>query len=271
VFCCLLIIFPLIQVSAARQQIQGGTVVVIFYSHDKVIFAADSRRAVTNQQGVIVSKRDNECKLLALNNRVIVATAGKIVAEDVDLEKPGLGINSANMALQLAREAASGTEPMEQDPAKVLAKAWLNRMVPFVREQVRHPYPPGTELTQALFAGRLPDGTLRLYMSTVIWDGQQIASGRDADPVPLNPSEPFLPPLAKEKSMEVFSNLVNTNVPSSFHPEWDRDAAKAVYLAARVRGTPPRDETIGGRIDAVELQANGTITWVRRKDYCRAD
>jgi hypothetical protein len=47
--------------------------------------------------------------------------------------------------------------------------------------------------------------------------------------------------------MEVFSNLVNTNVPSSFHPEWDRDAAKAVYLAARVRETPPRDRTIGGR------------------------
>ncbi len=247
-------------------QTQGGTIVVIFYSHDKVIFAADSRRALSNGEGVIVNKRDNECKLLALNNSVIVATAGKIVAKNSD-------INSENMALRFAKEAAEGIGPMEVDPAKVMAEKWLYMMVPFVAEQVRQwnttSLETGRELTQVLFAGRLLSGALVVYFPKVVWDGHGVISGGGL--VILDPSNPFLPPLAKQKSMNAFSGLVNTHVPSNFHPEWkDRDAAKALYLAEKVIDVAG-DETIAKPVDVLELQANGTITWVRRKDCCRPD
>lgn len=248
--------------NSAFGQMDGGSIVVFFHSSDEVILAADSRLSF---HGVNIPPRDNECKLLALNNNVIVATAGPLIGPAV--EDLGPNTNVVNMAQQFAREEASKIGPTVRDPARALASAWIDRMTPFVRGQL--PNLDSTilakrQLVHGLFAGMTPSGTVGLYWGTVEWDGHDII-GQKRD---LNSTVPFWA-ITTAKGMIAFKRFVNTKVPPNFHPEWkDRDIAKAAYLAERVRDTA-QDDKIAGPIDVLELRTNGTPYWVRRKKNCQ--
>lgn len=250
--------------NSAFGQMDGGTIVVFFQSSDKVILAADSHLSL---HGVNIPPRDDECKLLALNNNLIVATAGSVIGPAV--EDLGPNTNDVNMAQKFAREEASKIGPTVRDPARALASAWVDRMTPFVRGQL--PNLDSTilakrQLTHGLFAGMTPSGTMGLYWGTVEWDGHGIIGG--ARELYSNASVPFRA-IGTAKGMIAFKRFVNAKVPPKFLPEWkDRDIAKAVYLAERVRDTA-QDEKIAGPIDVLELRTNGTPYWVRRKKNCQ--
>jgi hypothetical protein len=252
----------------AFSQVRGGTIVVMFYSPDKVIFAADSRLTI---RGINARTRDDDCKLLALNKSVIVATGGDLVGLDVGYADIGANA-SRNMAQVLAKNEASKIGPTVVDPAKILATAWLEKMVPFVKNVVTNLDPAIREqllakrqLTHGLFAGIAPDGDVTLYWSIVEWDGSDIRGS--SKPMVYNPSVPFLA-YGSTKGMTVFVELVNTNVSPSIHPEWkDRDIAKTIYLAEKVRDTA-HDPAIAGPIDVAELRRGSTINWIQRKPNC---
>jgi hypothetical protein len=255
ILCLALVVFC--SSGATFSQTQGGTIVIVFYSHDKVIFAADSRLSRS-----YAPPSDDDCKLAALNNNVIVATAGPVVG----IQEEGV----ANMAQEFAREEAKNIGPGVEDPAKALASIWVKRMLAW--EQYLDAgfspslKPPGQkkEWTQVLFAGRLKSN-LVLYLAIMKWDGQHIVA--DSGPINLDVSNPFPFILGKNKSQDAFDRLKNTNPPLDFHAEWDRDVAKAAYLAEKIIKTAG-DETIKGPVDILELRRDGTICWVQRKKNC---
>jgi len=93
---------------------EAGTVILFFYSPDKVIFAADSCQT-TIRSGANVGYRDDECKLLALDEHFIAGFGG--------LSK-GVRFTSRD----IAKHEFKKLRKHEPDLIQLLADAWANQM-----------------------------------------------------------------------------------------------------------------------------------------------
>jgi hypothetical protein len=73
----LIVLMLLLPMSSAVSQVKSGTVVIIGHSKQKVVIAADSRQVDDDGPGY----HDDGCKIIALNDKLIFAAAGKIRAD----------------------------------------------------------------------------------------------------------------------------------------------------------------------------------------------
>jgi hypothetical protein len=68
-----LLVFTPSQNQLDGQQVKSGTAVVILFSHNYIVFAAESRVVLA---GKSIRYRDDACKVRAINNKFIFASAG---------------------------------------------------------------------------------------------------------------------------------------------------------------------------------------------------
>lgn len=260
----------LICAPAATGQALRGTIVVRFYSKDKIIFAGDSRTSVHGSD----VRSDKECKLLALNGKLIVAVGGNVGGRAYE-DTSGKIVFTPPVAQKFAREEASGLRPDERDPVAPVASAWAAKMQEFDSRQgvpdaaSQKEAANGIAISWAFFASTNSLGQLVVVEGDVFWDAatQSFKAGYWDHSQPSDQFEAN----DTRKSDPFFQRLKNTSVPNSYHPEWkDRDAAKAVYITEKTRDLA-HDDRIGGGIDAVELRKGvRKPEWIQLKRGCPA-
>jgi hypothetical protein len=250
----------------AYSQIRTGTVVVIHYTANKIIVAADSR-----QTAVFffpnIPPDDTECKVAAFRHQLIFATAGA--------ETSKLGPIAGWSNINVVREALHKTPDGDIDLEK-LVKAWgelvaedwkfLFAIDPnYVRRIAEHGH---GLLTEGVFLLEKSSDVLTSFIAIkmsgaeIQWYSAELPCSADGSFCGIGRTD-------------TFRNFL-TN-PSQFGPEvtdWDTprppldlDEWRTIKL---VLLTANHETSVGGPIDAVEIVPKdaGRVHWISRKDGC---
>jgi len=266
--------------SSSQTQVESGTVVIIGYSKEEVIIAADSRE--TDGHGAY---RDEACKIAVLNNKLMFTAAGE--ARSV--------LNGSELwdATREARAALADTERLNTDAAgdfiDRVARRW------------------GALLATNIGSNMRPEEALKLANDQVLVNGMFI--GLD-DRQGLHMSHEIIRARIIEKIPEIavdsvkvvtmtenilFRALGEGDISDEFEfgrstrsrqwklevPRFARvhrvsnEAAEAMLrvdlTGAYGRDTVPNNPTVhlvGGKTDAAELKRGGRVHWISRKSQC---
>jgi hypothetical protein len=131
---------------------------------------------------------------------------------------------------------------------------------------------------QAIFGGRDRTGGLKLYWIKITFDGNRTP--------PIQPEGQVLSPEAvggftafgfaaipleflKQQTARAKIEAKTWKPPKGSNPS-DYDILKVIRLI-QLAIQYDKSGAIGGKIDAVQLNRNGTLNWFARKDYCPAN
>lgn len=287
-----LLVWLLVVDPHALAQIESGTVIVIGYSKNKIIMAADSR--VNYEAGRYY---DVSCKITALSNKFLFSAAGRT-----------FGMTGGNIGWddrQQAREAFAidSQQPippsLETNFADDLTDLWAemisNRISVHIRPEELWRQKPGQPFLEAAFAGIGPRGDVQIGHATIrrasgttvpFWQGVQKDSNPPnfvfvEDPAPiLNNKIGYLvlggdtPHILATEFFDVFTTRSKAEHMaiaklSKASPPQDADALMVIGLVQFIIKYTDRPEEIGGPIDAAEIDKGGTIRWIQRKDSCK--
>lgn len=291
--------------SAVAQTIERGTVVVVYYTTDKIIMAADSRVVSLDPNK---PPQDDACKIATPDGKIVFASAGienyasannqailGSYASALDFVQSWSNADEIHKAYQ---EASFQHSPMFQSTSALLMNAILERDV--VLQTVRNF--EGAEvydlnalktwhatlldqvaekqhglLTEALVGGLDSGGRLVLYGTAIEYSdlgfGGFILSNTGT---PVCPDAPYCF-LGEYEIAREFVNLASDRAKKEAH-KWkppknssplDYDILKAMRLVELTEQYGPAD--VGGPIDAVELDKDGTLRWFYNKKNCPAD
>jgi hypothetical protein len=269
-----------LSVPFANAQIESGTVVIIGYSTQKVIVAADSRE--TNPLGAY---RDQACKIAALNDRLMITVAGQ--ARSV------LGDTVQWDAIREARTALTDTQRLDTDTdgdfLDRVARRWgillgtnmSNNMQPNDVLKLAN----DQELINGMFIGL--DEKQELHIS------HEIIRAKIVDSIPHFNIDPVKVVTIPDNI--IFRALGEGDISDEFESgrtarskHWklkvsqfgnarglSKEAAEAI-LRVDLTGAygkenipnNPAVHLVGGKTDAAELKRGGTIHWIQRKPQC---
>jgi hypothetical protein len=264
--------------AAWGMQIQHGTVVVIFYSRDRVVLAADSR---VTDSGPGAPHQDNQCKVADLGRETIFAASG--------FTRYNFGPDQGMPAFDVFREAASVSRSPKAgtpDRARAMAESWGHSVKDALDTGLtRHPrevltllHGKSTQLAGAIFAGRDAAG-LVVYYVTLSCECEESHKYSSLHITKLKPVDDGMPAasMGTSETMDLFSEVADG---SSARGVAERDAWIAVatnperdaYVTIRtgefiLRNS--KDHTVAGPINALELTAQGQVRWVKRENNCR--
>ncbi|HEX7286023.1 MAG TPA: hypothetical protein VF532_07555 [Candidatus Angelobacter sp.] len=259
-------------------QIQHGTVVVIFYSRDRVVLAADSRVTDSGPGG---PHQDNQCKVSDLGHETIFAASG--------FTRYNFGQDQRMPAFDVFREAATVSRSLKAgapDRARVLAENWGRNVKDALDAGLaRHPrevmtllHGKSTQLAGAIFAARDAEG-LVVYYVTLRCECQGSRKYSSLHITKMKPVEDGMPAasLGTSETMELFSEVADGSSARGVAERdgWIAAATKPdrdVYVTIRtgefiLRNS--KDHTVAGPINALELTAQGQVRWVKRESNCR--
>ncbi|MGH9344038.1 MAG: hypothetical protein ACRD19_09785 [Terriglobia bacterium] len=265
----------------AKPQVEGGSVLVVTYSPDEIVMAADSR--VTNVK--TGQFRDNYCKLSAPGGKVLFGTTGLV-------ESIG-GFDSTGLFRRIAGEingnykdgfveqiATRWADAMDQNYAKMPA----NLVEQFIGENSGN-----RALDCTLFAGVEPSGSLSLVRARLFYgkpaDGAPATVRYKIEVIPLESPTPgylniagcgnidvlqqFTPPKTQPNQAEVEQwKLFTGDVKAQI-------AVRLVNLTIACEKAEPfgghEVVPVGGPVDAAEIERGGSVKWIQRKPSCPAD
>lgn len=269
-----LILLLVIEVNAAAQ-FDTGTVIIVGYSHDKILVAADSRQVGEKGEHV-----DDGCKITALNNDFFFSATGR--ARDVTHGVVGWS------ASDQAKEVFDAT-PKELRTPRNVALSWgkimENKIDRYIRPEEKAELTPRKVYLTGLFAGIGPAGDTEIAevnVEPVVVNGKKvfgitmpsdylaqvpaladnmnyIVIGREADLF----NEFFYASSKRAKSEQVITIKESKKWT---HDETDaRLIIRVMELILRYSDHP---EYVGGPIDAAQLYKGRTIRWIQRKPNC---
>ena len=276
----------------AWPQVRSGSIVVLGRSRQRVVIAADSR--VNFGDGKF---DDSSCKITALSDKLVFAATG-IVGDSSYLLPEGLRFEATEEAKKIFLQYSQAPENIfDLGTVGTLASNWGEAMAGHFRAaaqaspaslqewlkrvEVSHEEP----FLVGLFAGLESDGEISVYSVRVDYAqpdaGPALAvpffltsmpfSDEFPDDFPL--LTPFgMPEIVREISdgqtdrakqeINARSLLLRTLSAESFAR---RQVIRMVDLTIAYH---PKQEFVGGRIDAIELARSGKVRWVQRKQNC---
>jgi hypothetical protein len=280
--CCILLIlvFTPAQDQLDGQQVTTGTAIVVLFSHNYIVFAAESRVVLA---GKSLRHRDDACKVRAINNKFIFASAG-VNGFEPDPGNAGNAWSAYDEPGKLVDQL-----PDMDDPVHGLAELWgkslekhVNRaldvnpgaMMDFLRKE------GGETLTTGMFAGRTKQGQLVIYKANLNCNcaGPPRRTSLEILPLPLSAGTGG-GAIGSQEALDLWSELSKGNSERAraslhqFETDHASGAGPKTLGAAAVTGLEfivknAREEGVGGPIDAVEMAPTGDIHWVQRKANC---
>jgi len=267
-------------IAGANAQIESGTIVILGYSKQKVVIAADSRES--DGQGAY---RDEACKIASLNGKFIFTAAGR--TKSIRHEILWDATREARAALA-ATERIAGEKPGDfQDR---IAANWGILLAKNIGENIQADDARSLTDDEILVNGLLIglDEVHRIHISHEILRARIIAA---VPQIVIGPVK-----VVNIPDTITFSGLSEDDIFAEFQAgksdrskKWqhqipayakqhgikDRDMVKAMLLVD-LTGTygkervpkNPAIHLVGGKIDAVELTISSGIQWIQRKSQC---
>ena len=286
--------------TVAWPQLRSGTIVVISYSKQKVIVAADSRANFGDGR-----YEDSYCKITALSDKLVFAATG-IVGDSSYLLPEDLRFG----AIEEARKAVVGItlRPNPQDTSSVHTDAFFDavgeRWGSAMAERFRRAAPERLQdwlkimslennrtsapFVIGIFAGLGTYGQI-MVMSVHVDYGRPQKDMRvplahydlewlDISELPegMTITEAYgMPEIVQEinggktdfakREMAALAELRQKTTPDEY------DRLRAIRLVDLTIAFHPKHDFVGGKIDAAELLRGGKINWRQRKENCPAN
>jgi hypothetical protein len=256
----------------ANAQMLSGTVVVAIFTKQDLVIAADSRSTAFNDSGQKYSF-DNECKVAAVNGKIVFAISGYAASE---------GSYGFDLRTEAQTLASSADIRSEADLLK-LADAWATRANALFDRFASHklqvwksnPMNQSTAISDAIFGSRDMAGNIIISVAT-------IHPTRSVDSPPFTSSDTFVTSYPRNHAFTsgygssvmaelragkstgsiLGSNMLDRLNKSITVPEMERVSLDFTQLVAQ-----QYPDMVGGSIDQVHLGPNG-IQWVHRKPNC---
>jgi hypothetical protein len=275
----------------AMGQVKIGTTLIVGYSKDKVIMAADSR--VTHLDGRV---EDDQCKIITLGNKLLFGTVG------IEGFRSKTALIHSWEAVDEARRAFAQESVRRSGSIEMMSAYWARSIQGDLAEQVQ--YNPeaaihsietyGSVLIYGIFAGRNPDGNLTSFVVMVSCENKVDQIPCSADLIRKNQARltvqkidfPEPEPRVKFEAFGVSSTFLKfENSPEQLSAGdlkvWnsvplrsaikDPDAKRAVKFIDMTILRDPLKEGVGGDVDVVKLTRSDGVTWLHRKQNCPAD
>lgn len=255
-----------------------GTVVVIYFSNEKVVLAADSRLTFS---GGSHGYEDVQCKVSDLGQSVIFVGSG-VSGFNFGPGQLTDPFDTYKTALSTSRSLKSGTT----DRAKATAEGWARQVKVALDEQLaRHPqeimsslHGHSRLLASGVFAGISPGG-LTVYSAAVNCECSGSHNHSSIQITQLAPSQYGLPAavLGTAEAQDLFDEVMagDSVRAQAERVKWparvdDTDYAGAVTIrSAEFILRNAKDNTIGGPINAIELTHHGQVRWIKKEKFCK--
>ena len=143
-------------------QIKTGTVVIMFFSQQDIIFAADSCDKAIN--GGKITYLTNDCKVGTLDDKFIYANSG---VASIDTDDSRL---SSWSGYEVAKKIVAAGSLDRHDPVLSLATHWADRISVILEGFIATGYIPAVPnagITTGIFGGSTDQG-LKLYIVTLL-------------------------------------------------------------------------------------------------------
>jgi hypothetical protein len=254
---------------------------MVYFTQDKIIMAADSRTLVAGEN---TAPDDSKCKIVAIYGQVAF---GFSHGTGYTAEGPRDPVQSCTNAEE-ARRAYDKICGLSPNCGRVeeIAKEW-GRAISLHFQSLYFAYPRIAEaiaggdngiLTMAFFGGEGMNGNLVLFQTSVVLNENNIQPVRFVTwKVPSCPLLNYCS-IGEVEVLVEFVNLTTPRAkeeaknwnPSSLHNPADYDLLKTVRLVdLTIAYHQGRD--VGGPIDAVQLNRDGSLRWFQRKENCPAN
>lgn len=255
-----------------------GTVVVIFFSGDRVVLAADSRLTFSGGRR---GHADNQCKVADLGREAIFAASGLSKYSFSPGQK-----NPAFDAQKTALRAARSLPPEVIDRPKAMAEAWAKQVKTALDTELdRHPqeiisslHGSSTLLGGGIFAGR-STSRLSVYFAALYCQCGGAHKFSSIQITQIRPSDDGLPAavVGTQDAMSLFTEMVDATTPRGIdaladitkHTDVPDPGAEATIKTADFILHNTKDPTIGGPINAIELNSSGEVHWVKKEQDCK--
>jgi hypothetical protein len=251
-----------------------GTTIVVGFSKDKVVIAAESRAGDEDRL-----YNDNACKITALNDRLLFTVSGRYI----DRTHGVLGWDAAEQAKTAFSRVSK--LPLEFYLAVDVASIWQELLAQNISDHIRATelasLEPNRIYVDGWFLGLSPMGNI------------QAAYARIATLAGVYPPRLYSPPVVEGEVLDAMRFTVqgegraqfveflndtsarakaersNTIRLSRTWPPEEADARMAMRLVELLVKYADHPEDVGGPVDAVELKKSGTIHWIQRKPNCK--
>ncbi len=265
-------IFLLVTAYAASAQIGIGTVVIVNFTKDKLIMAADSRASYPNGDQ---PPDDGHCKISAFGHKVVFATTGaafRFPSHPTDLAWSNSEIALA--AFRSTNHAGNSLSEIADEWGKIVRGNWveLYRRNPSAVSQIADPN--NGIITAGFFAdvehGEFVTAAVVLTFSSSRSPVLQAQRGTLSDCTIISATR-----LCAMGATAVFDGFVtgespwkgDENVTTSKDSAIDLETMRAIRLVD-LTAIHEKKNTVGGPIDALEIWKDGSIHWVARKKNC---
>jgi len=258
---CVLLL--LIAGQSASSQIDSGTIVVFQLVDGKFIIAADSRGV---RGGV---SNNTECKIAAFRHQVIFASSGGGAFGPFDSKDSTPAWTSTETARSAVSRAILTKQETSTGLANVVADLWAIGMRhnweatyvnhPDLVEQVAEHN--GGGLTNGVFAAAVA-GTIAITGRAISFvDGEAVVSTLDTIPCSGRP--------CASGTTEIFHEYMEGKSARAAREKWSSSpVAKIVKLVSLTITYDPSHGEVGGPIDVAELNSDGSVQWIQRKQNC---
>lgn len=262
-------------------QVRSGTAIVMLFSKGHIVFAAESRVVLA---GKSIRYRDDACKVRAIKNKIIFASAG-VNGFEPDPGENGNAWSAYDEPGKLVDQIPDATD----DPVNLLAELWgksveqrLNRALLVNPGPMMHflQVEGGETLTVGMFAGRTKQGQVAMYRAVLNCNcaGKSKHAFLTILPVSL-PDHRAAIALGSREALALWDELAKEKSERA-RASTDKFGADHASMrgpellgAAAVAGLEfvlkyAQSGDIGGPIDAVEMTSGGDIHWIQRKASC---
>lgn len=245
--------------------LEGGTIIVVACSQDRIVIAADSKASFRTD-----GFQDEVCKLATPARKVLFAASGLVGFGDW---------HAADEARTVATRIVGDNPYLSNSTLQGIAEAWARAMAAKIRT-----LPPdavlrggGSNLTAAIFAGLDRADHVNLVRATV----QPVASGRGLDArtniIPLaNPGAEthylaFGMPAIAEEFLKAQTPRAKAEVAqwrNYFAGSQDIAENIAIRLVELTCYFEERKDLVGGSTAAIRMDGKGGVRWLRRPAGC---
>jgi len=261
----------------AHAQIESGTVIVLQFTQDEFVIAADSRGSFSNG-----SPEDTYCKIAAFDRQFVVGVDGAAayIPGDADVFRPSW--NAVEEAKRVARIYGPGLPLGPGATVSAIADLWATNLQNDWRslyaiypDRVINQAKKGEGILTNGFFAFAQNGDIALTMRSITFGDRGIqisttsllycgvqpcASGK------IDVTMEFIK-LTSDRAREEKKHFT---VSPSVLARASFEMARAVRLVDLTITYDPT-QTVGGPVDGLELFKDGSIRWFSRKDNCPAN
>jgi len=263
-------------------QITSGTIIILNFTKDQLVVAADSR-GVNTDTGL---PHDSECKIAEFGHRLVFTSVGNARRSRVSNLDPIGGWDNT----QMAETAFRSLQPLPVEDFKLrrIAANWADAIVAYWRslynwspDRVTRLAARDGGLTAGVFA-EANKGTIYFRAARIQFDKTRASQG---DPITPELIERLSDCWECGQGSKICALGKHFDIAARFCSEGKsnarirvrtplRKANKAVKLAVKITeltidayNKTPGD--VGGIVDAITLKNDGTITWNAMQDRCQ--